>query len=258
MNSKERVYATLNMTGPDRLPTDCWILDIASAGREREFAELLARYPTDLGGLDATNIFAIEYFPVGTAIDSWGCEWLTLHAGMIGEVKHAPLEDYSRLADYQWPAAALEQGWENAQASLVRQSDKFVNGYVGNLFERMQFLRGVENLYIDLADEDCGEVYQLRDNIVALMRGYVERLVKYDIDAVSFSDDWGSQRELLISPAKWREFFKPAYKELFDIALDAGKKIFFHSDGPYPLDLPRFDRTWCKRAEFTSMVYGAG
>ena len=35
----------------------------------------------------------------------------------------------------------------------------------------------------------------------------------------------------LISPNKWRELFKPLYKELIDKIKEAGKKVFFHSDG---------------------------
>jgi uroporphyrinogen decarboxylase len=29
----------------------------------------------------------------------------------------------------------------------------------------------------------------------------------------------------------WREFFKPAYAQLFGLARDAGKHVWFHSDG---------------------------
>jgi len=94
----------------------------------------------------------------------------------------------------------------------------------------MQFLRGTEALYMDLAEES-DEVYELRDRLAAFYRGLAERWVKTDVDALNFSDDWGSQRALLIRPEKWREFYKPVYKELFAIARDAGKYVFFHSDG---------------------------
>ena len=44
-------------------------------------------------------------------------------------------------------------------------------------------------------------------------------------------DDWGSQRSLLISPAMWRTYFKPMYRDYVQIAHAAGKKFFMHSDG---------------------------
>ena len=35
----------------------------------------------------------------------------------------------------------------------------------------------------------------------------------------------------MISPKLWRKIFKPLYKEYIDLAHQAGKKIFMHSDG---------------------------
>lgn len=57
-----------------------------------------------------------------------------------------------------------------------------------------------------------------------------------DIDALMFMDDWGTQGSLLISPAMWREIFKPLYGEYVEIARSKNKKIFMHSDG-YILDI---------------------
>jgi len=236
MNSRELVYATLNFTGPERLPTDFWPLPSTWYGREEAVNALVKRYPTDIAGIQVNQIFDIPFYKKGTYTDLWGCEWLLLQDGMVGEVKRAPLDDYRKLADYAWPTAQVEQGWDETLAALAANKDKFTTGWCGDGFERMQFLRGPEQLYEDLADEDCGEVYELRDRVFGLIRRYAERWAKTDVDAIYFSDDWGSQRSLLISPAKWREFFKPKYKECFDIALDAGKKIFFHSDG-YILDI---------------------
>lgn len=44
-------------------------------------------------------------------------------------------------------------------------------------------------------------------------------------------DDWGAQDRPLISPQMWREYFKPLYAEYCRIIHDAGKFVFFHSDG---------------------------
>jgi len=44
-------------------------------------------------------------------------------------------------------------------------------------------------------------------------------------------DDWGSQTSLLISPAMWREYFKPLYKDYCDILRSKNKRVFFHSCG---------------------------
>ncbi len=59
----------------------------------------------------------------------------------------------------------------------------------------------------------------------------LETWARTDVDALRIMDDWGSQRSLLISPAMWRTYFKPLYRDYVQIAHAAGKKFFMHSDG---------------------------
>jgi uroporphyrinogen decarboxylase len=42
----------------------------------------------------------------------------------------------------------------------------------------------------------------------------------------------------MIRPALWREFFKPAYARLFELARNAGKQVWFHSDGAIAAIIP--------------------
>jgi uroporphyrinogen decarboxylase len=236
MNSRERVLATLEFADPDRIPRDVWMLPASWTGREAEIRALLDQYPGDFAGAPYQNPYLqIGTYTPGTYTDVWGCEWLNLVPGIIGEVKKPVFADYAAMQGYAWPDATLDEGWQDTAAAIAAQRDKFVLGYVGNIFERMQFLRGTENLYMDLA-EGSDEVYALRDRLWAFYRGVAERWLQYDIDALNFSDDWGSQRALLIRPETWREFYKPVYADLFGMARAAGKHVFFHSDG-YILDI---------------------
>jgi uroporphyrinogen decarboxylase len=237
MTSRELVYATLDFQGPERIPLDFWHLPAVSLGREEAVKALLYRYPRDFYCPSYADPLAHPNAYIrGTYVDAWDCEWLVLRDGMIGEVKRSPLADYANLTGYHWPMAHWEQGWDDTADGIARHRDLFVLAGWANPWERMQFLRGPENLYADLADEDCDEIYLLRDHVFAYWREYVERWLRYDVDGIIFGDDWGSQRSLLISPAKWRAFFKPKYQELFDLIRNAGKRVFFHSDG-YILDI---------------------
>jgi len=51
------------------------------------------------------------------------------------------------------------------------------------------------------------------------------------IDAIGFSDDYGAQNALLISPAHWRRFFKPHLRRMYDRIHAAGKFVYLHSCG---------------------------
>ena len=117
-------------------------------------------------------------------------------------------------------------------------TDKYVKaGTTVRPFERMQFLRGSENLYMDLASGHA-EVFRLRDLVHEFFLREIELWTKTDVDAISFMDDWGSQERLLISPEMWREIFKPLYVEYVDLIHGAGKDVFFHSDGHISAIIP--------------------
>lgn len=170
----------------------------------------------------------------GRRMDIWGCVWEAGEDGVCGEVKTSPLwESWNGLKTFQPPWEVLEGADLSAVNPACETSDKFVIPMwdpMPNLFERMQHLRGTEQLLMDLALLEP-EVYRLRDLIHEYFLKQMELWVKTDIDGVHIADDWGSQQALLISPSLWRSFFKPLYKDYCDLAHAHGKFVLMHSDG---------------------------
>lgn len=231
MNSKERVVRTLRFENPDRIPVDLWYLPSTVIKYGQDLKVLMDKYPVDFASPDYNDpTMGEEHFKKGSYTDKWGVGWLNLQEGIHPEAKFWPLEDYSKLDSYRPPFETLDEGWDNIESSIKRNSNRFIIANTGNPFERMQFLRGTEKLYMDLA-EGSNEVYRLRDMVFEFYMERAIRWVRYDIDAIAIFDDWGSQNSLLISPAMWRSFFKPVYREIIDIGRQAGKFILFHSDG---------------------------
>ncbi len=150
----------------------------------------------------------------------------------MGEAKHNPLADRSTLGSYRPPTEKmLNHGWENIEKSIKENEDKFIVAYAGDPFQRLQFLRGTENLLMDLAYGEK-EIYALRDMVFEHYAAQAQKCASYaGVHAIAFADDWGSQNSLLISPRIWREFFKPCYKELFNICKSVDKFVTMHSDG---------------------------
>jgi uroporphyrinogen decarboxylase len=115
--------------------------------------------------------------------------------------------------------------------AYCRSTDKFVMaGCCPRPFERLQFIRKSERLYLDLAEQPV-EFFDLLNKVHQFYLQELELWASSDVDGLSFMDDWGSQRSLLISPRQWRLIFKPLYKDYIDVAHAHGKKIFMHSDG---------------------------
>ena len=231
MESKERVIKTLEFGNPDRIPVDIWVLPAARLKYGKDLDDLLLKYPIDFySPVFRDPLMDERHFRKGHYVDKWGVGWSNLQEGIHPEAKHWPLADYKKFDTYRAPVDTLADGWEDTGESIRNHSEKFIIAPIGNPFERMQFLRGTENLFIDLA-EDNDDVYRLRDMVFDFYIRRAKRWVSHDIDAIALFDDWGSQNSLLISPIVWRSFFKPLYREIIDIAKENSKYVFFHSDG---------------------------
>lgn len=235
MTSRERVIRALRFQRPDRAPRDLWYLSGVPMFRQDELDEVVRRYPTDFGESGgrygqsgrARGMKGL----VGTYVDAWGCVWHVAEPGVAGEVKEPPIRTWDDLRRYTPPWELLREADLSKVNETCARIDRFVRvGTEVRPFERMQFLRGSEQLFVDLAYGER-EVYQLRDMLHDFFCEDLRMWAKTDVDGIQFMDDWGTQRALLISPELWRTFYKPLYRDYCGIIKGAGKFVFFHSDG---------------------------
>ena len=244
ITSRERVMRTLEFKNEGRAPRHLWTLPWASMVHGELLNQIRMDFPDDIVTFPMNGITTAEGFSKrpddlegdpyepGTYLDVWGCRFLNKHRGVIGEIKEAMIKDdeWEDGSLVKMPEVVLQLDKEQINA-YCRSTDKFVlAGDWARPFERLQFLRGTEQLYMDLAlrPDNMKEVIdRVNDFYCRLITAWCET----DVDAVWFMDDWGSQRSLLISPALWIEYFKPMYTDYVEIAHRHGKKIFMHSDG---------------------------
>ena len=187
--------------------------------------------PNTVKGVDTVISRGAEgcpYFHAGTF-------WVNVQAGVIGEVKQPIVREWADVEKLREPIEALTV--DRARVNQwCKGTDKFVMANCcPRPFERLQFLRGTENVMTDLALGEDG-LFRLLEKVHNFFLKEVELWSATDVDGLMFMDDWGAQRSLLISPAMWRQYFKPFYKQYIDIAHANGKKAFMHSDG-YIVDI---------------------
>jgi uroporphyrinogen decarboxylase len=233
------VKQTLTFSSPARVPRDLWVLPWAEMHHPGELARIRARFPNDLigapGFLREQVHTSGDPYGIGTYVDEWGCAFQNLQPGVIGQVKSPLVAAWGDLDRVRPPEACLTIDPDQVNA-FCKSTDRFVTaGCCPRPFERMQFLRGSENLYIDLAEQPA-EFFTLLDRVHQFYLQEMEQWAKTGVDAFMYMDDWGAQRALLISPSQWRKIFKPLYKDYIDLAHRHGKFIFMHSDG-YTLDI---------------------
>ena len=234
MTGRERVKAALTFNHPDRVPRDLWALPYIGLFRKNELADLLAEFPSDIGGIQLSpgqsNDDMERYGQAGSYTDEWGSVWSLAEPGVVGEVKRPVLADWSALDHFQPPWKEIRGRDLSFANRMAEKSETFIlSPCTARPFERLQFLRGTEALYTDIA-YGTSEL-RLIDMVHEYYLEDIRTWCASSVDGITFMDDWGTNHSLLIRPKTWRELFKPLYREYVRLIHAAGKFAFFHSDG---------------------------
>jgi len=235
MTGRDRVKACLDFKHPDRAPRDLWALPYITLFHRQELDAFISEYPLDLETVRSSSDWSQKMEQnigqPGQYIDDWGSVWNVGEPGVIGEVKEPVLSDWSGLDKFKPPWELIRRRDLDYINRCCEQNDRFMSSEAcARPFERMQFLRGTEELYIDIA-YGSREFFQLLEMVHEYFLEDIRSWCRTDVDAVFLMDDWGANESLLINPDTWRQIFKPLYKEYCDIIHAAGKYVFFHTDG---------------------------
>jgi hypothetical protein len=237
-SSREIVRRSLTFERPERVPRDLWTLPWAEQHYPGELAAIRERFPSDFAPSPAVYSpsprISGDPYRRGLYTDEWGCTFVNIQEGAIGEVREPLLPDLALAGTFSPPYEILPADVGRARDTVNRAcgaTEKFVlSDSCARPWERYQFVRGSQNALMDVASPE-----EESEEILKAIHGFymreLEFWVRTEVDGVRFMDDWGAQRGLLISPRTWREVFKPLYKEYCDIAHAHGKFIFMHSDG---------------------------
>ena len=111
------------------------------------------------------------------------------------------------------------------------RDERLIFGDIGHCqWTKAWELRGMFTLMKDLHTNP-----RIADVILDRLNHYyidlADRLLDLGAEGLRFSEDWGNNKSLFISPEMWRRFFKSRYKRLFDRAKRRGAFVYFHSDG---------------------------
>ncbi|NLT12818.1 MAG: uroporphyrinogen decarboxylase (URO-D) [Clostridiales bacterium] len=98
------------------------------------------------------------------------------------------------------------------------------------VFERLHFLMGFEDMFINLMTEP-----EAMKDLADAIGEYRYRGMKLMVDHVHpdvlhSHDDWGSKQNLFIQPELWREYIKPQYAKAYGYVHENGVIIEHHAD----------------------------
>jgi uroporphyrinogen decarboxylase len=162
--------------------------------------------------------------------DIFGVVWDRSIDKDIGVVKGQVLKEPT-LKGYNFPDPLAPIVYEEVPGRLEKYGDRYrVFGIGFSLYERAWTMRGLQTLLMDFYDNPHF-VHELLNCIADYNIAQIQEILKYDIDAVMFGDDWGQQRGLQMGPRLWHEFIYPVLKRMYGVVVNAGKKVFIHSCG---------------------------
>jgi hypothetical protein len=237
MSSRERVVRAIHFGRPDRPPISHAILPSAQYHHGDALRQIIDAVPEDFGWHLLPDLPRDRLPPLykeGTNVDDFGTVWVVTVEGRCGiPVQHPIAADWSNYDAYRWPLpfhVGPPQYRLYSGHVAGDSSEYYARGAWITFFEQIQQLHGFEPALIDLAT-DRSELYRLRDDLLAFNIEWIDRWLALEYQGLHFADDWGSQYNLLIDPARWRAFFKPAYREMFARVKAAGLDVWFHSDG---------------------------
>lgn len=183
----------------------------------------------------------IEAQKGSTYRDAWGCLWERALDGLEGQVLESPLDDWARLEAYRAPdplasndrfAEAPDWKKEAGRIAAARAAGALAGAGVphGFFLMRLYYLRGFENLMMDIATEE-----PKLDRLVAMVHAYnrarLQKWLSLGVEYFEFAEDLGTQTASLISPASFARYVTPYYRELVDMCRAKGVVTWLHSDG---------------------------
>lgn len=181
---------------------------------------VIARMP------DGALYFEQAYFPFADPVGP-----RTLAAAMEESMWHSIASPPGPLAAGEEGLRRLEEGAQKLRANTDRA---VLVLFGGNLLESGQFLYRNDNFFMLLAEEPC-KAHAFLDQLMESHLANLERLLRAVgpyVDIIVFGDDLGMQSGPQISPAMYREFFKPRHSRMWQRAKQlADVKVMLHCCG---------------------------
>jgi uroporphyrinogen decarboxylase len=185
-------------------------------------------------------------FPVPANAEIWssGVTHVPPPAESAGEAYHfremlhplSGITEISQLEALPWPDLenpAAGAGLAERIAAIRNAGRVAVAAMECTVFECAWYLRGMDNLFGDLMDEN-GISDWLLDWFTEQSIRKARLAVAAGVDVIGLGDDVGTQRGMMMSVPFWRQHLKPRLKRVIDAIRETQKEhvyIRYHSDG---------------------------
>lgn len=218
MNSTERVRRTILGQPVDRQPIYGWIYGNLTWEIDQKYGSL-AGFEKQFE-FDAAHVFTGPDPFRGDVINEIRESNEEMTPDLLVE---APIfSDPDDMASYRPVTDTLNY--------YKREGERFCYIQTPGLLEQFNGLFGIQNslTYLALYPDEMDELYRRQTEWT---RKYALHCLDLGVDMIHISDDWGAQKDLLISPRMWKQMIFPKFKQVADDVHNHGGLISLHSDG---------------------------
>ena len=233
MTKKERVYSAIQHQETEFLP---YYLDftppvtklLQKHYQNEDVNEAIGNHLLSISAKGLRPLYADPKIYGEYSHDEFGVLWHNDEDNR-GHVVEYPLKDLN-LKGYTFPNLREPSRFAHLPSLLKEKRGVFVLAWVGDFWERATFICPLEELLTALYLRPLF-VEELLDKIASYNLATAKELISYGVDGLCLSDDYGTQKALLISPRQWRHFIKPHLARLFSFAHKHHLFTLLHSDG---------------------------
>jgi uroporphyrinogen decarboxylase len=164
-----------------------------------------------------------------TLRDEYGVVWTTSRIDRGAPV--GPCLGKPDLGGYRFPDPSEEYRFAGLGDWCRRNREHYTILWVGDLWERATFMRGMQELLLDVALHPRF-VRRLLEGIAGYILETMRILfARFDFDGIAVSDDYGTQGGMIMAPRDWGSLVKPWLAEIYGLAHNHGRTVFHHSCG---------------------------
>ena len=216
MDKTANMVKAMTYDTPESIPLSIGFLPAAWKKYPEEIKELTLKYKDIFGDLGNSYVYdpnnLSNTYKLGQTTDEWGCVWSNIDEGMEAYVTGHPIKTKEDIRNLVIPPD---------------RDGKLPHGF---MYLRVLDLMGFDFAMMEFAYES-EEIQNIIDKVLQYNCYQIEMIVNNQGPYMGFGDDLGMQKGLAIGPEKWRKYFKPAYKKMYDIVHKAGKLVYMHTDG---------------------------
>lgn len=234
MTNREWIQSTLAGRPTERVPYNFMLSPPARERLENHYGTAditgFLGLPIAMNAPKSPKVFFADPAIHGpTMRDEFGVTWSNTKIDRGSPV--GPCLPEPDLSGYQFPDPAATERFMGLDDWGRDHHDNYTVLWVGDLWERATFMRGMVEALEDLILNPVF-MHELLDRLTERILSTMEILFRGPaFDAIAVSDDYGVQRSMVMAPDTWRRVIKPCLKTIYAFAHANGRAVFHHSCG---------------------------